>query len=83
MQKFKNKVEIIKEVSSLLDALPSTPEELLEIEREIEQAEKYFEMIDKKNEIEKEVEGLKNILKELEKLPENKEICPTDTRPEH
>lgn len=65
----------MKELGEVLDSIPTSPEELDEIEKEILKAERYYELLEQKEELDAEIKRLEAIIKELDNLPSTTEMC--------
>lgn len=68
-------IEKLKELGEVLDAIPLSPEELDVIEEEIVKAERYYELLAQKDELEAEVKRLKDVVDQLDNLPNATEMC--------
>lgn len=81
----KNDIKIMEELGYVLDAIPSTPEKLDEVERQIaileehiKNYERYVQLEELHNHLESEVDKIGEIVKQLEDLPSSGTICKTN-----
>lgn len=65
----------MKELDEVLGTIPITAEELDEIEKEILKAERYYDLLAQKDELEAEIMRLQEVIKQLDNLPSGTQLC--------
>lgn len=73
-------LEKIKELDSVVATVPVSERELLDVEREIQKGNRYFELQQQIEEIGRDVKVLGDVAAQLEELPTN--LCSADVHPE-
>lgn len=76
----KKNLEKIKELDSIIEAVPITEDELNNIEEEINKGNEYFQLLQTIKDLEQEVNTIEIISSELNSLP--KTLCSADVHPE-
>lgn len=80
MNTSKINLEKLKELDNVIATVPISEKELLDIEREINKGNRYFELQEQIEVMKKEVKLLGDVAAQLEELPTN--LCSADVHPE-